>query len=168
MLYIWLQFNYCTWFMENIIIRKAVLKDLETLLSFEQALINVERPFDSTLKSGHPHYYDIEKLITATHVELVVAELEGEIIGSGYARIEDAKPYLQHQQHAYLGFMFVVPQQRGKGINKKIMDTLKAWSVSKNIAELRLDVYYKNESAIHAYEKAGFCKHMVEMRMGMK
>jgi ribosomal protein S18 acetylase RimI-like enzyme len=141
---------------------------MDTLLVFEQGVISAERPFDPTLKTGHTHYYDIEKMISAPHIELLVAELNNELIGSGYARIEDARPYNQHVQHAYLGFMYVVPQHRGKGINKMIMDALAAWSASQNITELRLDVYHANDSAIRAYEKIGFSKHMINMRMGLK
>jgi RimJ/RimL family protein N-acetyltransferase len=107
-------------------------------------------------------------MITAPNIELLVAELDNELIGSGYARIEDAKPYNQHAQHAYLGFMYVVPEHRGKGINKMIMDALAAWSASQNITELRLDVYHANEPAIKAYERFGFTKHMTAMRMGLK
>ncbi len=151
--------------MEKLIIRKATLNDLDTLLVFEQGVITAERPFDSTLKKEHTRYYDIKKMITVPDVEIVVAELNGEIIGSGYARIENSKPYLQHRQHAYLGFMYVVPEYRGKGVNKKILDVLAAWSAAENIKELRLDVYQDNEAAIKAYEKSGFVKHMVEMRM---
>jgi ribosomal protein S18 acetylase RimI-like enzyme len=147
-----------------IIIRKATLQDLKTLLRFEQELIDSERPYDSTLKTGRINYYDIERMIKADHIELLVAELDNEIIGSGYARIEQAKPYLQHQQHAYLGFMYVKPPYRGKGINKMIMDELAAWSASVNITELRLDVYDNNKPAIKAYEKSGFENHMLQMR----
>ena len=154
--------------MGQIIIRKAAFSDLETLLSFEQGVINAERPFDPTLKTGHTNYYDIEKMISAPDVELVVAELDHELIGCGYARIENAKPYLQHTHHAYLGFMYVVPAYRGKGVNKMIMDVLAAWSASQQISELRLDVYQNNEAAIKAYEKSGFTRHMVSMRKGLK
>ncbi len=153
--------------MEQIIIRKAVLNDIETLLVFEQGVISAERPFDSTLKNDTIHYYDIEKMILADDIEMVVALSENKIIGSGYARIETAKPYLKHPLHAYLGFMYVMPEYRGKGVNKIIIAALAKWSASKNITELRLDVYYNNTSAIKAYEKAGFSKHMVEMRMGL-
>ncbi len=149
-------------------IRKAVLKDLDTLLVFEQGVISAERPFDPTLKTGHTNYYDIEKMIKADDVELLVAELDNKLIGCGYARIEDAKPYLQHTQHAYLGFMYVVPAQRGNGVNKMIIDALSSWSKSKHITELRLDVYQHNEAAIKAYEKCGFTKHMIAMRMGLE
>jgi ribosomal protein S18 acetylase RimI-like enzyme len=154
--------------MEEIRIRKASFKDIETLRRFEQGVINAERPFDITLKKGDIFYYDIEGMIGASHIELLVAELNSQLVGCGYARIEKAKHYLQHPQHAYLGFMYVDPAYRGKGINKKIIDALKQWSLSQNIMEMRLDVYHDNTSAINAYEKAGFTKHMIEMRMGIK
>jgi ribosomal protein S18 acetylase RimI-like enzyme len=153
--------------MDEIIIRKAVLEDLNILLRFEQGVINTEKPFDITLKEK-PVYYDIVELITAPHIELVVAEYKNEIIGSGYARIETAKHYLRHQNHAYLGFMYVDPAHRGKGVNKKIIDTLEKWAAEKNIKELRLDVYNNNEPAIKAYEKVGFAKHMISMRKGIE
>lgn len=154
--------------MEKLLIRKATINDLETLLSFEQGVIATERPFDSTLKDDPNSYYDIEKMIGSPEVELLVAELDGTVIASGYARIENAKPYLQHGQHAYLGFMYVLHQHRGKGINKMIIDSLTAWSLERNITELRLDVYQQNEAAIKAYERAGFVGHMLAMRKGLK
>ncbi|NOT94571.1 GNAT family N-acetyltransferase [Ferruginibacter sp.] len=154
--------------MEDIIIRKAQLNDLDTLLVFEQGVIAAERPFDNTLKPGHINYYDIPKMIAAKDIELVVAESGTQIIGSGYARIENAKPYLQHTQHAYLGFMFVEKNYRGKGVNKKIINALAQWAISKNITELRLDVYQNNDAAINAYKKVGFNKHMMEMRMKLE
>lgn len=154
--------------MEEIIIRSASINDLTTLLRFEQGIINAERPFDPTLKRGDNRYYDLEAMIKAPPIELVVAESGTEIIGCGYARIEESKPYLQHRQHAYLGFMYVDPNHRGKGVNKMIIDVLIAWSLSQNISEIRLEVYEANAGAIRAYEKAGFSRLMVEMRMGLK
>lgn len=153
--------------MEQITIRKAILNDLEQLLIFEQSIIEAERPFDPTLKREHTNYYDLKGMLTASNVEVVVAELNGKIIGSGYARIEQAKPYVQHNKHGYLGFMYVLPECRGKGINKKIIDMLKTWVALQNVTELRLEVYYDNISAIKAYEKIGFLKHMVQMRFNL-
>ena len=153
--------------MDQIIIRKAKLDELDTLLSFEQGVIAFERPFDPTLQDGEIHYYDIAEMIKAPHIEVVVAEVNNEIAGSGYARIEASKIYLKHPKHAYLGFMYVKPGHRGKGINQKIIEALKQWAIGQGITELRLDVYNDNPSAIKAYEKAGFKKLLVEMRMGL-
>ncbi len=151
--------------MPQLLTRKAALSDLPTLLRFEQGVITAERPFDSDIKPDPVHYYDIEELINASHIELVVAEVDGELIGCGYARIEKSRHFLRHPLHAYLGFMYVDPAHRGKGVNKKIIEALKQWALSRNIKELRLDVYEGNLPAVQAYEKAGFSKQLINMRM---
>ncbi len=153
--------------MERITIRKALLSDLDTLLRFEQGVIAAERPFDPTIKEGNIHYYDLRGMLIAPDVELLVAELDQTLVGSGYARIEAARRYLKHPIHAYLGFMYVEPAYRGKGVNQIILSALANWARSRNITELRLDVYCENANAIRAYEKAGFTRHMINMRMGL-
>lgn len=153
--------------MNLIKIRKAKLEDLTILLEFEQGIITAERPYDPTLKEGKIHYYDIEKMILANDIEVLVAEIDTVIVGSGYARIADAKPYLNHKNYAYLGFMFTDANYRGIGVNSKIIEGLKDWSRAQNIDELRLDVYNDNPSAIRAYEKVGFKKHLINMRIGL-
>lgn len=153
--------------MLQITTRKATIDDHALLLSFEQGVISAERPYDNTLKDDPINYYDIHKMILADDVQLIVAECENRTIGCGYARIEDVKPFLKYPQHAYLGFMYVVPEFRGKGVNKIIIDALSKWAASKNITELRLEVYQDNTPAIKAYEKAGFSKLLIQMRMGI-
>lgn len=151
--------------MSEINVRPATPSDLPTLLRFEQGVINAERAFDKLIKPDPVHYYDIEEMIRASHIEILVAELDGEVVGSGYARIEQAKHFLKHPLHAYLGFMYVDPAHRGRGINSKIIEGLKNWAVSQGIAELRLDVYDGNIPAIKAYEKVGFAKQLINMHM---
>jgi len=63
--------------------------------------------------------------------------------------------------------MFVPEKHRGNGYNKLIVDALLAWCKTKNINEIRLDVYNSNPSAIRAYEKVGFEKHMIHMRINI-
>lgn len=151
-----------------IITRPATTADLPALLRFEQGVISAERPMDPTIKDGPIHYYDFNKMLTSTHIHLVVAETEkGTLVGSGYARIDPSRHYLKHTHHAYFGFMYVEPAYRGKGINQLIIDALKAWARSQNLTELRLDVYTTNDAAIRAYEKAGFIPYLINMRMGI-
>lgn len=151
--------------MKTITIRKAHPNDLEKLLEFEQGIITAERPFDPTLRAEKINYYDIEKMISALDVEVLVAEIGSEIVSSGYARIVTAKPYLNHLNYAYLGFMYTDANHRGKEINAKIIQALKEWCNLQNVFELRLDVYNDNISAIRAYKKSGFKKHLINMRM---
>ena len=146
-------------------IRKATLNDLNKLLEFEKALINVERPMDLTIREGDISYYDIGAFIVADDTELVVATHKNEIVASGYARIKDDRHYLKHKKQGYLGFMYVAEAHRGKGLNKRIIDALIQWCKDKGVFEIRLDVYQENPKAIKAYEKAGFKKHMITMRL---
>ena len=152
----------------NILIRKATFADLPVLLEFEQAIIEHERSFDLTLKESKISYYDLRGMISAKEVEILVAVVQGQIIGSGYLHIMQSEIYLKHKKNAYLGFMYVVPEWRRRGINKRIISGLFDWSLSKDISEIRLDVYSQNTSAIKAYEKVGFTKNLVEMRMKLE
>lgn len=153
----------------HIHIRPATTADLQTLYIFEQGVITAERPMDPTIKEGPVNYYDLPAMIASPDVQLLVAELDGQLIGSGYARIEPAdRHYLIYTRYAYLGFMYVDPAHRGKGVNRLIIAALTEWARSRNITELRLEVYYTNESAIRAYEKAGFIRHMITMRAPVK
>jgi ribosomal protein S18 acetylase RimI-like enzyme len=148
--------------------RIATLNDLETLLEFEQGVIEFERQFDPTLKTEKTNYYDIPSMIDSQKVQLLVAESDGELLGCGYARIEDAKPYLKHSIYAYLGFMFVKESSRGQGVNRIVIDALNKWIKIRGIDEVRLDVYSNNPGALRAYEKAGFEGHLLNMRMSLK
>jgi GNAT superfamily N-acetyltransferase len=151
----------------KISIRKATVADMNVLLQFEQGVIQAERPFDSTLQDDPIRYYNIEEMIRAPHIELVVAVVGEELAGCGYARIERARPYLKHLEHAYLGFMYVVPHHRGKGINKEVIEALRQWAASQGVMEMCLEVYVGNETAIQAYERIGFQKQLFTMRRGV-
>lgn len=147
------------------VVRKATLKDVPVLLKFEQGLIEAERPMDPTIKEGKISYYDITEFIKNDNSELLVVDLNGKIVASGYAKIKKDRHYLKHNKQGYLGFMFVPEKHRGNGYNKLIINALIKWCKTKNINEIRLDVYENNSSAIKAYKKAGFEKHLINMRL---
>ena len=151
----------------GVTVRSATPDDLDKLLAFEQAIIDAERPFDETIRTGPGvHYYDLKSLIESPEAEVVVAEVDSELIASGYAKIESSEPYLIHKKHSYLGFMYVVPEHRGKGVNKRIVDVLESWSLSRGVTEMQLEVYADNAAAIKAYEKCGYDGLILTMRKG--
>ena len=146
-------------------IRKAIETEIEILLSFEKGIIEAERPFDSSLKEGEIHYYDLIGLIRAKRAEVLVAVVNNEIVGSGYAKTLPAEPFQKYTEYAYLGFMYVKPAFRGQGINQKILNGLIDWAKSQNLTEIRLEVYDKNTRAKNSYLKAGFKPNLLEMRL---
>lgn len=154
--------------MEGLIIRDAILEDLPVLKAFEQELIKAERPFDPTIRQDPISYYDLEEYVKRDDVKVVVAEIDTTLVSSGYAYAKRARTYLDHDEYAYLGFMYTKPEYRGKGINQRIVEVLKGWAKENDLTEVRLTVYNENLPAIKAYEKVGFKEHLNEMRLRLK
>lgn len=150
------------------VVRKATLEDLPILLEFEQGVIKAERPFDPTIKEGKITYYDMSELINNDESDVYVVEIGNEIVASGYAKIKPDRHYLKHSKQGYLGFMFVPEDHRGKQLNKLIIDALLKWCKARAVFEIRLHVYNDNLPAIKAYEKVGFKKHMIDMRLDIE
>lgn len=151
--------------MNDFIVRSAAAKDLNILLEFEQGIIQAERPMDPTLANDPISYYDIFELIQSQDAEVVVVEYNSKVIASGYAKKKKALHYLNHEYYSYLGFMYTHPEYRGKGVNALVVKALKEWSLSQGLKEIRLTVYDENDVALHAYQKIGFKKHLIEMRI---
>ncbi|MEZ4811777.1 MAG: GNAT family N-acetyltransferase [Allomuricauda sp.] len=150
---------------QDLKIRNATLDDLPLLLGFEQEIIKAERPFDVTIKEDPVTYYDLKQMISDKDSCVVVAETGGQVVASGYAIPKRARHYLDHEFYAYLGFMYTHPDFRGMGINANIVEALKNWSLDQGFKEIRLTVYDDNLPAVKAYEKVGFKKRIVEMRL---
>ena len=151
--------------MSDLIIRAAVQADLQILKAFEQGIIATERPFNESLKSEYICYYDIGALIEGENSRVMVAEDDGVIVGSGYARIRESKAHLTHDFDAYLGFMYVASTHRGQGINQLVIQALISWGKSQGMQEFYLEAYADNNSALKAYEKMGFKASLVEMKL---
>jgi len=151
--------------MIEIQIREAEFNDIDKLKLFEQGVIQYERPFAPNLKDDPIVYYDLRNLMEREDARIAVACIDTEIVGSGYALIKDSRPYKQPEKFAYLGFMYVLPKYRGKGINGKIIDDLILWAKQKKLTEIQLDVYAENTSAINAYRKRNFKPDLLKMRL---
>ena len=149
----------------NVKIREAEIKDLDTLEIFEQEVIRYERPFAPNLKKDPIKYYDLINLIQREDAQVIVATVDGKSVASGYALIKNSVPHKNPKQYAYLGFMYVLPKFRGKGINGKIIDSLIDWAKQRNLTDIQLDVYAENVSALNAYKKRGFKPDLLKMRL---
>ena len=146
-------------------IRQVKQEEISFLLKFEQELVEFERPFDSTLKDGKISYYDISSKINSKDSCVLVAEVNDEIVGSGFLDIVKAKPFLKHNYFGSLGFFYVRKEWRGRGINKAILKELVKWAKKRNIYEIRLHVYDNNTDAKSVYFKYGFEPTLLEMRL---
>lgn len=151
--------------MSNLIIREAQLADMPTLLKHEQDIIDFERSFNKDIKKENAKYYNLKSLITGSDSVVFVGEIDNEIIATGYALIKEGLAQFTYNKFTYLGFMYVSPAHRGKGVNAKIIEAAMDWSKTREVDLLRLEVYSENESAIKAYKKLGFETELQEMKL---
>jgi|SRR5690554_2937658 len=93
--------------LEGLIVREARCSDYSSLVALEQKVIGAERPYNASLKEEGAYYYGIEKLISDHNSRLVVGEVSGAIIATGYVQVRHSKPALDHDSYGYLGFMYV-------------------------------------------------------------
>ena len=153
--------------MVQINIRAANIDDLITLLEFEQLIIEYERPMCADMQESAFNYYSLKDMIESDDAQVVVAEKNKKVVAAGHARIKESRSYLTHQYHSFLGFMYVEQDCRGQGVNKLVIDELKAWSREKGMTVCCLTVFDKNESALKAYQKIGFRNEIIEMRIAL-
>lgn len=138
--------------------REATNDDMPGLLRLEQEIIEAERPYHQFLRNENVTYYNFPELIADSDSYLIVAEFENRIVGSGYAQKRSSRPCFEHNNHCYLGFIYLERELRGKGLGAKVIEELKEWGLSRGLSHFQLNVYTENKSAIRAYEKAGFSK----------
>jgi len=149
-----------------VLIRPAVHTDLSTLLTFEQKIVDVERPMDPTLIQDKTiSYYPIEEYIDAVDCEVLVAEVNGQIVGSVFGQVRPRKDFYQTTHLGYIGFMYVKNSHRGQGVSQLLIKTITDWFNQQGVNEIFLNVYAKNPRAIKAYKKIGFEEHLIEMRL---
>jgi GNAT superfamily N-acetyltransferase len=146
-------------------LRVAQPDDLPILLEFEQGVIEEERPCNDAIKKTNVNYYDLGHLIADPNTSLQLVEHDGRVVGCGYVQLRPSEAAFVHDQHAYLGFMYVEPGVRGQGINKMIIESLISWSKDRGVYDFYLDVYTENRAAIRAYEKVGFTPLLVQMKL---
>lgn len=145
--------------------RRAQSNDIPQLRQLEQLVIEAERPYNSAIKSEKVVYYDLQRLISSDAACVLLAEKANAIVATGYLEIRSSKASLNHEQHGYLGFMFVAPGYRRQGINQAILEKLISWGKELGVADFYLDVYAQNQAAIGAYAKLGFEPCLIEMKL---
>jgi len=146
----------------DLTIRLATLSDLDVLREFEQGVIGVERAFAPRTKA-ETIYYNLEQLIHSDQSILCVAEIDAQPVASGYAKIEKSHDYYQHDYHAYVGFLYVLPEFRGKGVIGQVEAYLCSWAKEMGVDQVELEVYAENRAAVRAYEKRGYQDFVVRM-----
>lgn len=140
-------------------IRKATLKDAQSMIKLSQESFQHGVQFDKTLNVDWPanHQEHYREILSGRDVITFVAESENKMVGYLVGRIIKAETWRKNiKKIAELENMFILEQYRGKGIGKELIKRFMLWAKENKIKRLKVVASSGNTLAINVYKKAGF------------
>jgi GNAT superfamily N-acetyltransferase len=153
------------------IIREIRLpEDEPAILSFLHGLQDYEAAFEPNRRRDPEwaveHWRESQHRVAERHGIMLIAEQDGKPVG--WAMAYDARSELfvveSERHHGYLAELFVVPEARGKGHGRALMEACAAWGRERGHKVLMVGVQSPNALAIRSYEGAGFAPYALTMR----
>ena len=144
--------------MEDLIIRKATIEDLNDITNLNNKLFKLEKEnYDNTLVENWPLSEDgneyFEDLIINQYV--IVATINNKVIGYLAGSINEKGSY-KEVQYGEINNMFIDEKYRKYGIGKKLINEFKDYCKDNKIYNIKVEASYKNKGAIEFYHKNGF------------
>lgn len=157
--------------MDNLIIRKATVNDLEDILLLSDGLTLADLPYDKEVDVNWAHteigrkFY--EDKINEVNGVCMVAEFNKKLVGYMVAWKKDVASY-RKVTVAELGNIFVKEEYRSKGVGKKLMEAFKDWAKQLKVDKVAVNVFALNEKGIAFYKREGFLPQDLTLEMHIK
>jgi aminoglycoside 6'-N-acetyltransferase I len=103
------------------------------------------------------HLREMRDLLISDGIVLLAEDDDGRV--SGFAELSVRREYVDGPRTspvAYLEGWQVVPEKRGHGIGRALVEAAEAWAVAQGFTELASDAEIGNEEGIRAHLKLGF------------
>ena len=160
-----------------IVIRKARLNDIDTLISLENELYNNQIEYLRESKSQNLGDFSLKKdsnkflkqfilrTIRSKNGLVLIAEFDKKIAGYLIIIVKKNIPIFKLEKLAEITDLYIKEEFRGKGISNKLRDEVLKWCRIKKISSITLDLLPENIHAKRIYEKWGFNEFLIEMRI---
>ena len=152
-------------------VREAKLPaDEPAILSFINGLQDYEAAFEPDRRRDPDfsieHWRDLQHRCAEKHGIMLIAEEGGKAVGWAFAHDEKAEVFVvePERSHGFLAELFLMPQARGKGLGRALIEGCEAWARQRGHRLLTVGVLAKNPAAIRAYEGAGYAPYVAIMR----
>ncbi|WP_042348535.1 GNAT family N-acetyltransferase [Bacillus massiliigorillae] len=129
---------------------EEILHIQSTVIAEDEYLITVSEEFNNTLDQQREW---IQKLLENEKENLIVAEIDGEVVGWIVFQSKNKK----RLSHTGSFGMMISKNFRGLGIGKMLLNELIGWAENNSLIEkISLGVFSTNHSAISLYKSMGF------------
>jgi ribosomal protein S18 acetylase RimI-like enzyme len=145
---------------EGLIVRRATLDDLETVVALRIALLREYRdhPIYGRLRpDAERRARPIFAVQLDSDLEVVfLAEIRGETVGLLRCVETASSPLLDPDRYCYLSSAYVRPDCRRQGVLRALMQRAAAWCRTRGLAEIRLHNVGTRASTAAAWDSMGF------------
>ncbi len=154
-------------------IRPAAISDIDGILpmvaricAFHEQQAPHKYPFLS-----HPeqrYHWWLTRIVETGNGVLLVAEVEGKLVGFTVATIEDEIPIYRVKRFGFVHDLWVELDYRRRGIGRALIGELVGRLRAMEVEQIRLDVLVNNESARKLCAACGFAPSTIEMLLPLR
>ncbi len=150
-------------------LRPATASDIEAIGRLGALLVRTHHDFDpqrfiaATSETADAYGSFLGTQLRKKDVIVLVAELEGRVIGYTYAGIEGFDYMALRGPAGALYDIVVEPEHRGRGIGAMLLEATIAQLDARGAPRIVLSVAVQNEPAQRLFARAGFRGTMIEM-----
>ena len=152
-------------------IRKAKLQDIEKVTNYGLILLKQHSDLDpyfvpsDAVEEVYRNF--MEQSLLSEDRLLLVAEIDGKLVGYAAAEIQARSPIFRIAKNGYINDVFVEEEFRKLGIAREFLTELKKWFESKGIKHVELSVLADNEVGKKTWAKFGFETYEIKKRVSM-
>ena len=153
--------------MSQVVFRPARREDLPSIVRLltEDELGSQRERFEDPLPESY--YKAFEQIEKDSNHELIVAEMDGEVIGTLHLMFLPSISY-QGGLRAQIESVRVDGKLRGRGIGSKMMRWAIERAKERDAHLVQLTTHRSRQDAHHFYERLGFKKSHVGMKLSLK
>jgi len=141
--------------------KRLYIDHREKILDADELLATQFRNFESVLAQ------DLKGLLRDPRAEVLVAELQGRIVGYISARVhEDARRVLPRRGE--IEDWFVETEVRGNGVGQSLMQGIRKRLTERGCQVMQSSTWAENTGAIAAHERVGFRRARVIFRQTLE
>jgi ribosomal protein S18 acetylase RimI-like enzyme len=152
-----------------IVIRPAGPADLPVLGHFGAQLMRVHHDFDTRrflppgTDSERGYAWFLGRQLEDKDCLVLVAELDGEVIGYVYAAVEPLSWKELRDEAGFIHDLVVAPAHRGSGAGSQLLDAATEWLRGRGMPRVMLWTAEQNVGGQRLFARHGFRRTMVEM-----
>lgn len=160
--------------MDKVVIRPAVLSDIDAIARLWLELVAYHREIDPDLPSATPNggarYARrlMDRLDDPT-TRVLVAESDGEVVGYVLGMVVDLVPEMFSQSASgFLADIYVAAARRRHGVGRALVDHLTMWFREQGLSYFEWHVAARNEDAVKFWQAVGGRSVLLRMRGELK